>query len=192
MHRGLLGSTPVLFRGWPIDGARRAGVRLADDLLAPARAEFQIWTPGRSERPRHGPAMRTRSAGGVPDGQISRKINEGQNAGRPPPDCDGRRPDGWIVARPIFGGGEAAFEGTVRRHGLMLLGVCRRTTGEFQAADSTFVRVSNTAQGRLPIHAYDLKNQDARGLGTRENETNPGRPSRAGGDGPGGTIVAGG
>ena len=48
------------------------------------------------------------------------------------------RPDSELLAEFIARSDAAAFEQIVRRHGPMVLGVCRRVTGNFADADDTF------------------------------------------------------
>jgi RNA polymerase sigma factor (sigma-70 family) len=53
---------------------------------------------------------------------------------RPTPDL----PDALLLARFAAGGDEAAFEALVRRHGPLVLGVCRRVLGDWHAAEDCF------------------------------------------------------
>src|SRR5207237_6454617 len=46
--------------------------------------------------------------------------------------------DGQLLARFVEAGEEPAFTALVRRHGPMVLGVCRRLLGDAHAADDAF------------------------------------------------------
>jgi RNA polymerase sigma factor (sigma-70 family) len=52
--------------------------------------------------------------------------------------CAGGPTDGDLLRRYVARGDEAAFEGLLRRHGPMVLGVCRRLLGTAQDVDDAF------------------------------------------------------
>src|SRR3954469_21274287 len=57
-----------------------------------------------------------------------------RGVGTPPPD----EPDAALLAQFARTGDEAAFAGLVRRHGPMVLGLCRRLLADTHAADDAF------------------------------------------------------
>src|SRR5215468_2818942 len=52
--------------------------------------------------------------------------------------CAGGPTDGELLRRYVVQGDEAAFEALLRRHGPMVLGLCRRLLGTAQDVDDAF------------------------------------------------------